>query len=1795
MKLPIVLLLGLAIAGNLAAQVRINEITATSSDRLLVREAGQYPRVGNARQWNEAAYDDSHWRNGTQPIGFGTFSGVTIATNLAADMQNRAPGLFIRKTFTVSAANAASGSTLLLPIRYNDGFVAFLNGVEIARRNMGNTRMFAFRDQTAFNARTSSAVESIDLGPANSRLVTGENLLCIQVHNHSLAGAEATNLLVSAELRISGGATLVPAGGTWRYFTGHAEPSGGLIDHGLLNLRVTHGELVPWAVRSFNDSTWPAGIGPVGIERANPPHYLLGTNLEAETYNITPSIYIRHRFTATAAEAASSFALSTTIDYDDGFILYINGREALRRNLGTAGTRVPNTALAGNNHNASNDNGDGVNREELIPLAAAGSFLVTGENVMAIQLHRASLTSADAIARVSLRTTGSAGRVLVQPGDPVRYFVGITEPITEGGDGDVSGAEDAAEDEIDSENDWIELHNAGTAAVSLDGWSLSDNLSSPRKWSFPNGVTLPAGGYLVVMATGLDTGPADGATYHHTNFRLSASGEPLVLTRPDNTVEDQLEVPFPAQTWRHSYGRIAGGPFGFLATATPGEANTGPLLMPPPAAPEFSVQGGFHPSAVSVALSSATPGATIRYTLNGTDPLNGTLYTGPISFPFNGILRARAFLTNAAPSAAVTHTYLINQAAARRTLAAICLGGDPTLTYYGPNTSGSPPGGEGVLAIKGGSYSGGVWSPGSDTSAFNIPMTRGRAMEKPATLEYLPLTGPPLRTGFGLRIAASSYSRPRMMLTDPASARFDPWNPDQKPSFNLYFRSEFGDRPLDYPFIPESNVSRFQDVRVRAGKNDVANPFIRDEMMRRIFRNTGQIGSVGAFNTLWVNGVYKGYYNITERLREGFMQEHHQSSASWDVQQVNEFSSGDALEWNKFISFLRTTNFNQPSNHALLKNQLDVDNYIDYILVNAFAATWDWPNNNWVAARERTSNGRWRFYMWDAEGAFGLYGIHNLSHNTFTSDLTIGDAQTTTWAYIPAIFTLLKDSPEFRLRFADRAQKQLFNNGALVQGRMTSVFNQLRIEINPIMQNTIGQAVDQSFHNEWVAGNSRRNTFLNQLSAQGFWPSVQAPVLSQHGGQAGGAFQLSISNPNAAGTIHFTTNGDDPRAPGGRVTGTSYSGPITIALSTRVRARVFSNRVWSPEIDVSFQLPVTEPEFIPAASGDWTDNTSWTSAPDAFPNDSGALVIIPGAAGADRNVNLRASVTVGRITFAQGASAFRNRVRDQPQPGPNTLTLSQTQGPAEILVTGTGSGFAELEVLAGTVLASPLKLDVSNVNGNSEHGALRLRGQWSGPGGITKSGLGIASLTGEEKNFNGPTVIEQGVLQITGPATPGGSSSITVADGGQLRLISSSSPGQPRVHTFGGPIALAGPGRGPEIDEAAHPGKLGALRYDPGSNNSNHAIITNPVVLTAPACIHVEDRTNSLELANSLTGDHTLMKSGGGTLILSGNPTSHSPFLQIDNGGLEIGGELPSAVWLSADAKLTGSGRTGEITGEGLIELQQTILESPASSATRYSLVLGQSGLPSFDNPQAAGNAIHLVESGIGNVLQLDLYLLQPTPQSGEVHLGGLATPLGVDLAAALATADIRVFVPTAGGPQNFNGAEWSEFTNCRVTTVAHKLPTHTPFDQVRILELLIGPAAPAKFSDWQASQFTNPSDLANPGISGAAASPFGDDVPNLLRYAFGVPPGQPASRWMPQSAHHPGSYGLTFPFDSRRDDLVVVVEASEAPDDWTNATVIFDSRVDFPPVPNSTGWSEFIDPLPPQHRRFYRAKVIKK
>jgi hypothetical protein len=119
--------------------------------------------------------------------------------------------------------------------------------------------------------------------------------------------------------------------------------------------------------------------------------------------------------------------------------------------------------------------------------------------------------------------------------------------------------------------DWIELRNESTELVDLTGYYLSDNPEHPRKWPFPAGTVIPAGGYLVVWADE-DTTATTGL---HANFKLDKDGEQVLFVDTDARLNGLLdEVYFGPLGKDQAYGRPKARPMTFQTLVpSPGTAN----------------------------------------------------------------------------------------------------------------------------------------------------------------------------------------------------------------------------------------------------------------------------------------------------------------------------------------------------------------------------------------------------------------------------------------------------------------------------------------------------------------------------------------------------------------------------------------------------------------------------------------------------------------------------------------------------------------------------------------------------------------------------------------------------------------------------------------------------------------------------------------------------------------------------------------------------------------------------------------------------------------------------------------------------------------------------------------------------------------------------------------------------------------------------------------------------------------------------------------------------------------------
>ncbi len=759
-----------------------------------------------------------------------------------------------------------------------------------------------------------------------------------------------------------------------------------------------------------------------------------------------------------------------------------------------------------------------------------------------------------------------------------KYFVGLAEPS--GGLFDpalLTGFIPPGGDETDFSNpqsfyDWVELRNLGGSAVNLSGWALTNDSSDHGKWHFPSGTTIPANGYRIVMCDGRDA--ANGtATYVHASFSLSASsGSYVGLYNSAGTLQNEV-ANIPGQDTFHTWGRLPDGTgsFGFLETGTPGAVNTGNIFSARTKQPDFlkadgvtTFSGGFYTGAQTLVIKTATSGGQIRYTTDGTDPTEttGTLYTGPVTLtpPADHksalVITARAFKSGLVKSDARIKSYLLDLNVNLKGVPALLFNGDPGRNFFTPY---------GITSIVDGrplpvSYD--TWTP-TGPQSYNIPQGHGDAFERAISAEwYYPNGTDGWREDVGIRISSSPYSRPRLRLRNTANS---PWISDhtEKPSFNLYWRSDYGNSLIkDEKLIPGNDVSEYSRLRIRAGKNDILNPFIIDECGRRLYHDMGWVQPIGTINTAYINGSFKGMFNLTERLRSETFAIHYRSTNDFDVNYIDQFVDGDNVFWNTMQNALNTLNSSPTlANYQAVQNFLDVVNVADCFLFWIYVNMDDWPGNNWAAQHERTPGGVFRMATWDMEAAFGRFGkavnYDTINNNLLNSSSTCGD-----------IFKRLYKSADFKLLVADRIQKHFFNGGVLDDRISGGHFGQLvstyKAQVQPLLTYIANQTVDLSWYNNHVNQFTGRRPFLFGGGTGSFqqtllWPTTLPPVFSQFGGVVPANYQLTITKSAPAGAvIYYTLDGSDPRLPGGGLAPGAlvYSGPVTIGSLATVNARI---------------------------------------------------------------------------------------------------------------------------------------------------------------------------------------------------------------------------------------------------------------------------------------------------------------------------------------------------------------------------------------------------------------------------------------------------------------------------------------------------------------------------------------------------------------------------------------------------------------------------------------------------------------
>lgn len=475
----------------------------------------------------------------------------------------------------------------------------------------------------------------------------------------------------------------------------------------------------------------------------------------------------------------------------------------------------------------------------------------------------------------------------------------------------------------------------------------------------------------------------------------------------------------------------------------------------------FNHKRGFYTEPITVLIHSETPGARIRYTLDGSlpSPTHGEGDANPVAVEVNRTttLRAMAYQPGMRSSNVDTQTYVYledvldqparvpgypnprlpsgigetvtldyqmdpaivgdarNRFSLRRGLQSI-----PSLSLVLEREDlfgrVSLPDGGRLDVVKSGIY----W--GGSMEGARIGSREGNLV--PASIEWIYPKRPAKNIQVNVGVEGHSWRL-------------------AKRAFRLVFKNEYGQGKLrssifqDAPLNGESAAGVYDRIVLRSGKNRSwatswfpdRTTYLRDQWARDTQIAMSGLGSHGTFVHLYINGLYWGLYNACERPDAWFLAAHLGGEMEdWFAANEDGVMHGDPTRWDYLMGPLKDKDMSVAENYEELKRYLDVIQFADYLILNWYMRNTDWPDYNWFAGHRITPPSPVQFFVWDSELSWESGPAPAAwVHPRFRASGKANDGR------IAGLWHSLRRSKEFMTLFADRVYRHVFGDGALTE------------------------------------------------------------------------------------------------------------------------------------------------------------------------------------------------------------------------------------------------------------------------------------------------------------------------------------------------------------------------------------------------------------------------------------------------------------------------------------------------------------------------------------------------------------------------------------------------------------------------------------------------------------------------------------------------------------------------------------------------------------------------------------------
>ncbi|MCR5497484.1 MAG: CotH kinase family protein [Paludibacteraceae bacterium] len=479
---------------------------------------------------------------------------------------------------------------------------------------------------------------------------------------------------------------------------------------------------------------------------------------------------------------------------------------------------------------------------------------------------------------------------------------------------------------------WVELHNTTDRDIDIQGWYLSDKRTNLSQWEIPVQCVIPSHGYKIIYTDKIDTSVPE---HIHANINMGNTNGCLYLTRADGEVEDETPRYTDAPI-NHSYGRCPSDTSSWVwfEHATPLRSNSDDCTERESAPDvEYSVQGGIYHGSLTVKLSAPDPyGQNIRYTLDGSEPTEQSpLYSQPITIDSSTVIKAKIIKEEILSKPSNVNTYIITDREMQLPIISLSLNPeylwDDTLGIYVEGKTG-------VYYREG----------------FGEPCNYRTNRRRPLNMEY--------------------FVEGEKVVNQLCEARIaGGWPRFEKiKGLKIYAKKRYGNNYFSYKFFSEKESMEEEGYRciyLRNGGNDAQLTIIKDAFLQKLSGGKVDVDYQTCQPVIvYLNGQYWGIENMREPDNDDYFSSNYRIE-DIDLFKNHELKEGTRDAYDDLCEFLSHPDFS----HEKLCSLVDVNEFVNYMSLQAFVGNYDWPNNNYVIWRNR-DNGKWRWLVKDLDGGF---------------------------------------------------------------------------------------------------------------------------------------------------------------------------------------------------------------------------------------------------------------------------------------------------------------------------------------------------------------------------------------------------------------------------------------------------------------------------------------------------------------------------------------------------------------------------------------------------------------------------------------------------------------------------------------------------------------------------------------------------------------------------------------------------------------------------------------------------------